>query len=151
MKRGKSVRDAMGKDAAQGVLDDLGYVESKWKVLLLPNPPDTDESWSFFQTGFVSVAPGFKASVTEVEMLRALGRHFGCDWGDVCDDDRTANEEALVSGDRLFSVYHTAWGTTFWVITEEDRSSTRVLLPEEYRPSRQAPRCEEPGACLGPL
>jgi hypothetical protein len=50
-----------------------------------------------------------------------VGRH---DW-------RT-NEEALAVGLRLFSVYHAADGTKFWVITEADRSATTVLLPSEY-------------------
>ena len=40
----------------------------------------------------------------------------------------TLNDKHL----RLFSVYHATDGTKFWVITEADRSSTTVLLPEEY-------------------
>jgi len=31
-------------------------------------------------------------------------RHLAGDWGDVCDEDRVANELALQEGDRLFSV-----------------------------------------------
>ena len=30
------------------------------------------------------------------------------------------------------SAYHTSAGDRLWVITEADRSSTCVLLPEEY-------------------
>ena len=33
------------------------------------------------------------------------------------------------------SAYHTSAGDRLWVITEADRSSTCVLLPEEYRQS----------------
>jgi len=32
-------------------------------------------------------------------------RHVAGDCGDVCDEDRVANEMALRQGDRLFSVY----------------------------------------------
>jgi hypothetical protein len=46
--------------------------------------------------------------------------------------DRTANERALIEGTRLWSVYHSAAGIKFWLITEADRSHTTVLLPEDY-------------------
>jgi hypothetical protein len=32
----------------------------------------------------------------------------------------------------LLSAYHTSVGDKLWVITEADRSSTCILLPEEY-------------------
>ena len=35
------------------------------------------------------------------------------------------------SGERLLSVYRSANGGTFWVITEADRSVTTVLLPDD--------------------
>jgi len=65
-------------------------------------------------------------------ILTALDRHQRCDWGDVCPDDRTANDRALDEGSRILSVYKTPAGTPFWIITEWDRSATTVLLPEDY-------------------
>jgi hypothetical protein len=62
----------------------------------------------------------------------SLKRHLAGDWGDVCDDDRVANELALREGDRLFSVYHSEGLPIIWVITEWDRSVTTTLFPEEY-------------------
>lgn len=61
-----------------------------------------------------------------------LRRHVHCDWGDVGDDDRRANEEALKTGERLLSVYRTKRGLKVWVLTEADRSATTILLPHEY-------------------
>ena len=61
-----------------------------------------------------------------------LLRHSAADWGDVCDEDAQANNDALKCGARLLSSYRTTLGTKLWVITEDDRSSTCVLLPEEY-------------------
>jgi hypothetical protein len=61
-----------------------------------------------------------------------LDRHVRGDWGDVCDEDSEANDLALKDGSRIFSVYHLKDGTKIWVITEADRSSTCILLPEEY-------------------
>jgi hypothetical protein len=54
------------------------------------------------------------------------------DWGDVCDDDRVANELALLGGERLFSVYKGEGLPKIWVITEWNRSVTTILFPEEY-------------------
>ena len=47
-------------------------------------------------------------------------------------EDRRANDEALVNGERLLSAYKTLRGVKLWVITEADRSSTCCLFPEEY-------------------
>ena len=57
--------------------------------------------------------------------------HVGC-WGDVCEEDAAANDQALIDGERIFSVYHTAKGVKLYVITEADRSSTCILLSSEY-------------------
>lgn len=61
----------------------------------------------------------------------ALARHQKGDWGDVCDEDRGLNDEALKDGSRILSVYKDG-ETKFWIITEADRSATTVLLPEDY-------------------
>lgn len=66
------------------------------------------------------------------EVSTALVSHAHGDWGDVCPEDRAANEQALAHGGRLFSVYHDGHGVKFWIITEYDRSATTVLLPEDY-------------------
>ncbi len=70
--------------------------------------------------------------LTHDDILPALKRHAAGDWGDVDAEDHQANEQALRDGSRLFSVYHAADTTKFWIITEADRSSTCVLLPEDY-------------------
>lgn len=61
-----------------------------------------------------------------------LDRHVTSDWGDVCAEDTQANEDAINNDARIFSVYRTAKGVKLYVITEADRSSTTILLPEEY-------------------
>lgn len=62
----------------------------------------------------------------------SLKRHFAGDWGNVCDEDRVANELALQEGERLFSVYREEGLPKIWVITEWNRSVTTALFPEEY-------------------
>jgi hypothetical protein len=61
-----------------------------------------------------------------------LHRHAGGDWGDVDDEDRAENELSVKEGFRLLSAYRLPDGTRIWIITEADRSSTTILLPEEY-------------------
>jgi hypothetical protein len=66
-----------------------------------------------------------------VAPLALLRRHAGGDWGDLCAADVQANVEAIQHGLRVLSSY--ALGQDkIWVITEADRSSTCLLLPEEY-------------------
>ena len=62
-----------------------------------------------------------------------LTRHLSGDWGDVDAHDRRENEISLEPGFPLMSVYTLSiTGVKIWVITEADRSSTCILLPEEY-------------------
>jgi len=66
------------------------------------------------------------------DLNRYMHRHHCGDWGDLCDEDRQANEEALEAGERLLSCYQVGGGKRIYIITERDRSATTVLLPEEY-------------------
>lgn len=61
-----------------------------------------------------------------------LQRHLSGDWGDLSVGDIHENEYALGHDLRLLSSYHLKNGTRIWIITEADRSSTCVLLPEDY-------------------
>ena len=62
-----------------------------------------------------------------------LMRHVTGDFGTVCKADWQANEDAIANGERVFSAYMLKDGETkVWVITEADRSSTCVLMPEDY-------------------
>ena len=62
-----------------------------------------------------------------------LDRHRQGDWGDVCREDKEANEYAITEGLRILSAYKLpVTGEKLWIITEADRSSTTLLLPNEY-------------------
>ena len=66
-----------------------------------------------------------------------ISRHARGDWGDVCDDDKQANENALVDGSRLLSSYKTSNGEKLWIITEAQddngcRAASTILRPDEY-------------------
>lgn len=85
-----------------------------------------------FHLGKVVATPGVLNAVPKSYIYAALGRHLRGDWGDVCPEDKAANDNALRDGERLLSVYHTKDKVKFYIITEWDRSVTTVLLPEEY-------------------
>ena len=71
-------------------------------------------------------SPAFRAGVAQ-----AFARHARGDWGEVCDEDKQSNDEALKVGCRLHSAY-TVEGKVVWIITESDRSATTALFPDEY-------------------
>jgi hypothetical protein len=85
-----------------------------------------------FELGRMVATPGalslFASGVNPTDLL---ARHYSGDWGDLGAFDRRENDRALKTGERLFSAYDTPAGRV-WIITEADRSSTCVLLPEEY-------------------
>lgn len=84
-----------------------------------------------FPLGELVVTANAQAALTPGQIAEGVQRHAGGDWGDVCSEDAGLNDEALKHGSRLLSVYGDA-GKRFWVITEADRSSTTVLLPQDY-------------------
>ncbi len=86
------------------------------------------------QLGQVVATPGALTAFEESgEQPGDFLRRRACgDWGDLCDEDRKENEFSLLHGFRLLSSYTLSSGTKIWVITEADRSSTTLLLPEEY-------------------
>lgn len=84
-------------------------------------------------TGRLVATPGVLAAIGALPIASLLDRHVRGDWGDVDKEDWAANDCARDYGDeRVLSAYHLSDGVEVWIITEADRSSTCVLLPEEY-------------------
>ena len=65
------------------------------------------------------------------EVLNSLERFSNHDWGDLCSEDRLANEYALIHDERILAKYETSEGHIY-IITEWDRSATTVLFTYEY-------------------
>lgn len=64
-----------------------------------------------------------------------IARHRKCDWGELCEEDKHINDDAVEGVDvRILSSYpcdgHPDWKV--WIITEADRSYTTILFPDEY-------------------
>jgi hypothetical protein len=87
-----------------------------------------------FPLGQTVATPGALAAIdrNHAEPLTFLARHQAGEWGDLDPMDLAENEHSINCGLRLLSAYTLLDGTRIWIITEADRSSTCILLPEEY-------------------
>lgn len=92
-----------------------------------------------FPLGQILATPGALRALQESGQSAGffLARHVRGDWGELGDEDKTRNDQALVDGSRLLSAYRTLKGVKLWIITEaadDDgyRLATTCLLPEEY-------------------
>jgi hypothetical protein len=83
-----------------------------------------------FRLGRIVTTSHAQEVLRNEDILTAIGRHQAGDWGEVDQDDHRANDRALVERTRIVSAYRSN-GVRFWIITEADRSSTTVLLPED--------------------
>jgi hypothetical protein len=99
-------------------------------TLTKPNP--------CFSLGRIVATPGALDALNELNYppLALINRHRRGDWGDLDDEDVQANNDALMDGSRLLSVY-VIQDTKFCIITEAmddqgDRAATTILLPSEY-------------------
>ena len=91
-----------------------------------------DNSPARFLPGAVCATPSALEVLSQAHLLQLLQRHIHGDWGDTCQNDRTANEQAIGSGDRILSWYQVSGKIRILIITEADRSATTIMLSEEY-------------------
>jgi hypothetical protein len=87
-----------------------------------------------FGLGVVVATPGALEVLGNLEVSPSplLERHVSGDWGDVPPEDARENEHVLERGFRIMSSYPLSDEVRVWILTEADRSSTTILLPEEY-------------------
>jgi hypothetical protein len=90
---------------------------------------------ALFPLGRVVATPGALALLAGAgeDPAGLLARHVSGDWGEVSPEDMRENELSLREGFRIISSYPVGSdGARVWLITEADRSTTCILLPEEY-------------------
>lgn len=87
-----------------------------------------------FELGRISVTEGATHALVKTNQSadEFLQRHQAGDWGDVSEETRLKNQEALEEGARLESVYHTSGGEKLLVVTEADRALTSIMVPDEF-------------------
>ena len=86
------------------------------------------------ELGNIYITPGAIDALVDAnqQAQEFLARHQRGDWGELDEHDRAENEFSIKHGFRVLSAYRTAKDVRLWIITEADRSSTTILLPEEY-------------------
>lgn len=84
--------------------------------------------------GQTVITPGALDAISKAEQtpFEFLIPHIHGNWGEVCKEDKKLNDWAVENGERVLSAYRTKGNVRIWIITEADRSSTCILLPEEY-------------------
>ena len=85
-----------------------------------------------FPLGQTVITKGASKTLDSASVQVALRKHLQGDWGIVCKEDKQANDDALLEGERLFSIYLDSNEAEFYIITERDRSVTTILLSSEY-------------------
>jgi hypothetical protein len=88
-----------------------------------------------FKLGKVVATPGALRAIEEngVDMWSLLNRHVNGDWGCIPEEDARENQISVENGYRVMSSFPlNDRGDKLWIITEADRSSTCLLLPDEY-------------------
>jgi hypothetical protein len=90
---------------------------------------------ALFPLGRLVATPGALALLAGAgeDPAGLLARHVSGDWGEVPPEDVRENNLSVREGFRIVSSYPVGDdGARVWLITETDRSSTCILLPEEY-------------------
>lgn len=89
-----------------------------------------------FNLGEIVATPGAIEVMNNhnVSAKSLLDRRISCNWGDLCQEDKELNDDAVKTGEaRIFSSYNLdGKDNRIWVITEWNRSVTTLLLPEDY-------------------
>ncbi len=88
-----------------------------------------------FPLGRVVATPRALALLADVALdpCELLERHRSGDWGNASSEDARENRRSIKQGRHILSSYLIrSSAERIWTITEADRYSTCVLLPEEY-------------------
>ncbi len=98
------------------------------------NLPSPHQAGPRFKPGRIFLTPAALQllQATGIPFIDLLIRHIRGDWGDISESDRQQNELSLSAGLRLLSSYALPHGERIWIITEWDRTSTTILLPDDY-------------------
>jgi len=96
----------------------------------------SDNTRALFPLGMTHITPGARdlLDTAGIAPVALLARHVAGDWGDVPPEDARENDLSLRAGFRIVSSYPVGDdpAARVWIITEADRSSTLLLLPDEY-------------------
>lgn len=82
--------------------------------------------------GTVSASRDVLGFVPHHEIVSALARYGDRDWGETSEARGHGNDKALEHGGKLLARYIASGNLKFFITTEADRSSTKILLAEDF-------------------
>lgn len=95
-----------------------------------------------FCPGRVVITTTCLDNVEAAYIREALVRFLSCDWGDLCEEDKEVNNQALRGDGRLFGAYWTNSLHRLYIITEDVYCSnvvgpnaqnvTTIMMSDEY-------------------
>lgn len=98
-----------------------------------------DMKLPLFRLGQVLATPGAIEALEKSGQVpfEFIARHARGEWGELSEEDRRLNDEAVKDGSRILSAYRLKTGVKIWIITEAtddngQRAATTILLPDEY-------------------
>ncbi|MGU9648505.1 plasmid related protein [Salmonella enterica] len=84
-----------------------------------------------FPAGCLYITHGINDLIIQgTDITPYLNQHLHGDWGDICDDDKNANNHAVSSGGMILSAYQITPECKIWTLT--DGGTTTIMLPCEY-------------------
>ena len=83
--------------------------------------------------GMIYITPGAEnlLDLCRVHPMQLLARHASGDWGDMDQQDKDANDQALLTHNQVMSCYQLAKGKCY-VVTEPGGHVTTIYLPSEH-------------------
>ena len=88
-----------------------------------------------FVLGHIVITRAASDIIHPQDVKLCLQRHACGDWGDLDEGARQSNQIGLEQGLDLLSAHVDRAGVRFWIISRADRSTTDVVLPDDYRGS----------------
>jgi hypothetical protein len=86
-----------------------------------------------FELGEIFVSEAARKSIGYLDLLRALLDHSKGNWGYCSSEEIGENDQAVMLGEEVFSRYcPQGVEKNFYIITNEARTKTQVLMSDEY-------------------
>ena len=65
-------------------------------------------------------------------VIEAMSKFTNKDWGNLCDEDKEANDQAVISKDRVLASYGKG-DDKIWIIKDAGKGApVTILFPDEY-------------------
>lgn len=93
----------------------------------------TEKPMPLFRIRRLLLVAGAEDEIPRDEVYAAVERHVRGDWGEASQEERTTNDDALLTGrGMLVSVFRSRSGLRFWVHTTEEKETFVALVPDEW-------------------